>query len=832
MTNEHPRDEQPGGIAIDVEPRAADRSEAVAVAAGAVAPKSPASQDSSPGRRRAPRRVASDDAGQAAAAAPTVADDAAPRRVRKPRTPRETAPSAAAVEPPATSSTEPAAGSVSTAANATPAEASSKRAAPRKAPARKASSRNQAPAEAASREQQAAIEAGGPTAPASAAGVNATEASLAAASAPETSPATSNAETPPKAASEGQGIANAGAEPEARPAAPVEATPVSPPVAVPAVRGLKLGRIELPPDAVLVDAEHDELLGQERGSHHAGNAVGRGRRGNRNARKRGEHRQPAEGEQAAPTGGGEERAGERGADRGPGRRGGDGRRGPGVDADPLPVAAGEKAVGLDAVEGRRRRQPGRLELLADEDHPKLHKVLADAGLGSRRDMEDLIISGRVSVNGQPAHIGQRIAPNDQVRVNGRPIQRRNVQQPPRVLLYHKPAGEICTRDDPDHRATVFERLPRLKGARWVAVGRLDFNTEGLLVFTTSGDIANRLMHPRYGWEREYAVRVLGRIDDEARERLLEGVELEDGPACFSSIEDLGGEGANAWYRVVIAEGRNREVRRMFDAVGLTVSRLARLRFGPVALPRGLARGRWVELGAADVAELLRLIREAGGEGAATARDPDDEYRPPFDEDAWDDGYEDPADAIGNRAEPEEERELAPHEIDDEWQPSSNNAHLEGITRQVRNGDGLPKPLRNRRARGRGPTAVVGVFTGPMDHGTGGFGTGIGAPGGGRRKGGKPRRGKPDGHPGQGGQPGKGGKQGRRRGAQAGAQFQGQSGQGRPQAARGPRPGRGGGHGGPASGAAGGGAPGGQRRGGGRRKPGGGRRGGQGGAPGA
>ncbi|MFA7665661.1 MAG: pseudouridine synthase, partial [Burkholderiaceae bacterium] len=240
-----------------------------------------------------------------------------------------------------------------------------------------------------------------------------------------------------------------------------------------------------------------------------------------------------------------------------------------VDPDPLPVVAdAERTVGVDAIENRRSRS-SQAAVVPEEDQPKLHKVLADAGLGSRRDMEELIVAGRVSVNGQPAHIGQRIGPNDQVRVNGRPVQRRNLYQAPRVLLYHKPAGEICTRDDPEHRATVFERLPKLKGARWVAVGRLDYNTEGLLIFTTSGDIANRLMHPRYGWEREYAVRVLGRIDDALRTRLLEGVELEDGPARFSAVEDLGGDGANAWYRVVIAEGRNREVRRMFDAVGLT-----------------------------------------------------------------------------------------------------------------------------------------------------------------------------------------------------------------------------------------------------------------------
>ncbi|HMN66473.1 MAG TPA: pseudouridine synthase, partial [Burkholderiaceae bacterium] len=290
-------------------------------------------------------------------------------------------------------------------------------------------------------------------------------------------------------------------------------------------------------------------------------------------------------------------------------------------------------------------------------------------------MEELILAGRVSVNGQPAHIGQRIGPTDQVRVNGRAISRRAAPAAPRVLLYHKPSGEICTRDDPGQRATVFERLPRLKGARWVAVGRLDFNTEGLLVFTTSGDLANKLMHPRYGWEREYAVRVLGRIGDEAREALLAGVQLEDGPAKFAALEDLGGDGANAWYRAVIAEGRNREVRRMFEAVGLTVSRLVRLRFGPLALPRGLARGRWIDLDEAEVQALAQAIRRAGPAGAEAAteggrrageaadeHEADDDRPTPgpmreassaafedargADDDEWDD--EDPADSIGNR----------------------------------------------------------------------------------------------------------------------------------------------------------------------------------------
>src|SRR5690606_13721396 len=189
--------------------------------------------------------------------------------------------------------------------------------------------------------------------------------------------------------------------------------------------------------------------------------------------------------------------------------------------------------------------------------PKLHKVLAEAGIGSRREMEELIVAGRVSVNGEPAHIGQRVGLGDQVRVNGKLVQRRHASRPPRVVLYHKPAGEIVSQDDPGGRATVFSRLPKIKSGKWISIGRLDLNTEGLLIFTTSGDLANRMMHPRYGMEREYAVRVLGDLSDEQLKRLLDGVELEDGLAKFGSLDYLGGEGSNRWYRVTIQEGRNR-----------------------------------------------------------------------------------------------------------------------------------------------------------------------------------------------------------------------------------------------------------------------------------
>ncbi len=268
----------------------------------------------------------------------------------------------------------------------------------------------------------------------------------------------------------------------------------------------------------------------------------------------------------------------------------------------------ELAVAEDKTEfnkpHHRNQKPVRRDLTADDDAPKLHKVLADAGLGSRRDMEELIIAGRVSVNGEPAHIGQRILPADQVRINGKLIQRKISNKPPRVLIYHKPAGEIVSTSDPEGRATVFDRLPTMKSSKWLAVGRLDFNTEGLLLFTTSGDLANKLMHPRYGIEREYAVRTLGELEEGMRQKLLAGVELDDGIAQFAKIADGGGEGANRWYRVIISEGRNREVRRMFEAVGLTVSRLIRTRYGVMTLPPALKRGRWEELDEHAVRSLL------------------------------------------------------------------------------------------------------------------------------------------------------------------------------------------------------------------------------------
>ena len=244
------------------------------------------------------------------------------------------------------------------------------------------------------------------------------------------------------------------------------------------------------------------------------------------------------------------------------------------------------------------------------ESPKLHKVLAQAGLGSRLEMEQLILEGRISVNNEPAHIGQRIQYGDQVKVNGRPLRIRIDPPPPRVIAYHKPAGEIVSHDDPKNRPTVFRKLPRLQHGKWQSVGRLDLNTEGLLLFTSSGELANRLMHPRFGLEREYAVRVLGALSNEEKQKLLDGVMLEDGMAQFGSIENGGGEGSNCWYRVTISEGRNREVRRMMDAVGHAVSRLIRIRYGAMVLPHGLRRSTYMELDEADIRALTHAANKA------------------------------------------------------------------------------------------------------------------------------------------------------------------------------------------------------------------------------
>jgi len=233
---------------------------------------------------------------------------------------------------------------------------------------------------------------------------------------------------------------------------------------------------------------------------------------------------------------------------------------------------------------------------------KLQKVLARMGLGSRRDVEAWISEGRVKVNGAVASLGQRVDSLDAISVDGRLIKREEAAESVRrVLIYNKPDGEICTRDDPEGRPTVFDRLPRPKEGRWINIGRLDINTTGLLMFTTDGELANRLMHPSYEMDREYAVRVRGEVDDEMIERLKTGVMLEDGPARFTDIKEApGGEGFNHWYHCVVMEGRNREVRRLWESQGLVVSRLKRVRFGPVFLTSDLTMGRWREMSQSEV----------------------------------------------------------------------------------------------------------------------------------------------------------------------------------------------------------------------------------------
>jgi 23S rRNA pseudouridine2605 synthase len=292
-----------------------------------------------------------------------------------------------------------------------------------------------------------------------------------------------------------------------------------------------------------------------------------------------------------------------------------GERTPHRETEAMPVtetAVKPKRQRLGPQSGRANRGTvGRNGKLLLESKPeRLQKVLAQAGIGSRREMEEWITAGRISVNGVVAHIGQSVVPTDKVKIGGRLVNLRfTTSRTPRVVMYHKPEGEIVSRDDPEGRPSVFAALPRIRSGRWVAVGRLDFNTSGLLLFTTSGELANKMTHPSSELVRDYAVRVLGELTLESQKLLLEGIQLEDGPANFASLEDAGGEGANHWYRVTLFEGRNREVRRMFEAVGCTVSRLIRVRYGPFGLPPQLKRGRVHELSEVEVKTFLRELEK-------------------------------------------------------------------------------------------------------------------------------------------------------------------------------------------------------------------------------
>mgnify|MGYP003605298124 CR=1 FL=1 len=350
---------------------------------------------------------------------------------------------------------------------------------------------------------------------------------------------------------------------------------------------------EIAPEPVAQEAAADVSDADADGEAPAPRRSDNNARGGQRGNPRGERRTEGRGEQ---------RDGPRDGQRGDARR---------PQAAPVAVVSEDGYDFEDVVSGQLDRDeedeavvPTKRVLAPQAETPKLHKVLAQVGLGSRLEMEQLILEGRISVNNEPAHVGQRVQFGDQIKINGKPIRYRIAPPPIRVLAYHKPVGEVVTHDDPQNRPTVFRRLPKLMGGKWQSVGRLDLNTEGLLLFTSSGDLANKLMHPRFGLEREYAVRVLGALSNVEKQRLLDGIQLEDGLATFGSIEDGGGEGANHWYRVTISEGRNREVRRMLEAVGHAVSRLIRIRYGAMMLPRGLKRGAWMELDERDIRELM------------------------------------------------------------------------------------------------------------------------------------------------------------------------------------------------------------------------------------
>jgi len=255
-------------------------------------------------------------------------------------------------------------------------------------------------------------------------------------------------------------------------------------------------------------------------------------------------------------------------------------------------------------------KPQKPTLNADTASPsgeKLHKALARAGIGSRREMERWIEAGRLQIEGKTAKLGDRVLAGQSVLLDGKPVVLESAEQV-RCLLYHKPTGEVCSRKDPEGRRTVFDSLPKLKSGRWIVIGRLDYNTSGVLLFTTDGELANALMHPSAQIEREYLVRVMGHVNEAMLDRLQEGVILDDGPARFTDVVDGGGEGINRWFYVVLMEGRNREVRRLWESQGATVSRLKRVRYGEVFLPSKLKKGQWMELGTKDVDVLYQMAQ--------------------------------------------------------------------------------------------------------------------------------------------------------------------------------------------------------------------------------
>ena len=401
----------------------------------------------------------------------------------------------------------------------------------------------------------------------------------------------------------------------AQEAAPVAAAEAPAPVEAPAAAPVFSLATEASAASAPRDGDADEDGDDEGEGGEDGERGGRGRNRRRNRKERAERQAAAQA--AGGSGGGDlagpalapelvEAAGARFADVLSGNLDAE-SEGPVGELPQLRPEPEETAE--EGGEGENKRV-----LAPDADAPKLQKVLAQAGIGSRRDIEDWIAEGKIEVNGEVAHVGQRISFGDRVRVNGKEVRVRISPPNPRILAYHKPTGEVSTFNDPEGRPTVFRTLPRVQGQKWQSVGRLDINTEGLLLFTNSGELANQLMHPRFGVEREYAARVLGALTDEQRAKLLEGVNVDGQTAAFMNIEDGGGEGANRWYRVTITEGRNREVRKLFEAVGMVVSRLIRIRYGTVVLPRGLKRGVWVELGDDDVRVIRRLAGHTSHSG--------------------------------------------------------------------------------------------------------------------------------------------------------------------------------------------------------------------------
>ena len=402
-------------------------------------------------------------------------------------------------------------------------------------------------------------------------------------------------------------------------------------------------------------------------------------------------------------------------------RGSSGKRTP-FRAPPISASPSEvtdfRRIGDEAKSGQFAEA---LATQANVKRERLHKVLAQSGHGSRRDMEIMISSGRVMVNGIVATTGTQVSPGDNCMVDQRPVKLRFDEELPRILLYHKPEGEIVTTSDPGNRITVFDNLPKVENGKWVAIGRLDINTSGLLIFTTNGELANRLMHPRYEVEREYAVRILGELTDEQTNNLLIGVNIdvdEDSdepsvPARFDTIDKRGGEGVNQWYHVTIKEGRNREVRKMFETQGLTVSRLIRTRFGKIELPPRLARGKLMELDTGQVNNVLGWVgmrgevgpvpapskvrkprREARGghdaAGAFPAPERGNELGPVVDLDAID-----AADDIGNAIEMAHPPQNDHHMLGDEQPIERSVDQMPGNERKGRGG------LRGRGGRGRG-----------------------------------------------------------------------------------------------------------------------------------